>query len=152
ILIRDWFSNDGSVAHRAGGRISANGLNLAIINDGPNKPYLMSFDIAVANTAIPITKVDLSYVSGGVASVLAVSASTGGNFTPVAVSGFNQDIVVESNAQMYIADNITNVLNQVAGSINVTGEVFVGNRGAGVYNMSGGTNNFANWFVLGRSG
>lgn len=152
INIRDWFTNDGTVAHRAGGRITANGLNLAIINDGPNKPYLLTFDVAVVNATKPITKVDLSYVSGGVASVLAVSASTGGGFTPVAFTGYNQDIVVENGAQIYIASNVTNVLNQVAGSINVTGEVFIGNRGAGVYNLSGGTNNFANWFVLGRSG
>ena len=42
------------------------------------------------------------------------------------------------------------VVNQVAGEINITGELWVGNYGSGVYNLSGGTNTVQNWFVLGR--
>src|SRR6478735_3304272 len=75
LALLDWFSNDGVVAARPGSRISANGLDGQIINDGPNKPYLLSLDLAIANTASAITSVDLPYTSGGVANILAVSSS-----------------------------------------------------------------------------
>jgi len=152
LSVLDWFDNTGTVAQRAGGRISANGLGLQIINDGPSFPYLLSFDVAIVNTASPVTSVDLTYASGGVAAILAVSSSSGGNFTPQAFTGYNQDIIVEVGAPIYVASTVTDVLNQTAGSINITGEFFVGNYGAGIYNFSGGTNSFQNWFVLGRSG
>jgi autotransporter-associated beta strand protein len=152
LAVLDWFDNAGMVAARAGGRISANGLDTQIITDGPNFPYLLSFDLAIANNLSPVTSVDLTYVSGGVASLLAVSSSTGGNFTPQAFTGYNQDIVVEVGAPIYVASTVTNVLNQTAGEINITGEMFVGNVGAGIYNLSGGTNTVANWIGVGRSG
>ncbi|MGC3959939.1 MAG: autotransporter-associated beta strand repeat-containing protein [Verrucomicrobiota bacterium] len=152
LALLDWFDNAGVVAARPGGRISANGLQIQIINDGPNKPYLVSLDLAIANTTSPITSVDLTYTSGGVANILAVSSSTGGNFTPKTITGYNQDIVVETSAPIYVASTVTNVLNQTAGTINITGEMFVGNVGAGIYNLSGGTNTVANWIGVGRSG
>ena len=153
IAVLDWFDNAGTVAYRPGGRISANGLDLQIINDGPNKPYLLSFDVTLANTTSPVTSVDLVHNGGGgVAAFLAVSSSTGGAFTPQAITGYNQDIIVEVAAPIYVASTVTNVLNQTAGTINITGELFVGNYGAGVYNFSGGTNNFQNWFGIGRAG
>lgn len=152
LALLDWFDNAGVVAARPGGRISANGLQTQIINDGPNKPYLVSLDLAIANTTSPITSVDLTYVSGGVASLFAVSSSSGGDFTPKAITGYNQDIVVEVGAPIYVSSTVTNVLNQTAGAINITGEMFVGNVGAGIYNLSGGTNTVANWIGVGRSG
>jgi fibronectin-binding autotransporter adhesin len=153
LTVLDWFDNTGTVAHRAGARINANGFNVPIINDGPNKPYLFSFDITLANTTSPVTSIELTHNGGaGVAAILAVSSSTGGNFVPQAITGYNQDIVVGATEQIYVASNITNVLNQTAGSIIVTGELFIGNYGAGIYNLSNGSNNFNNWVGIGRSG
>jgi fibronectin-binding autotransporter adhesin len=153
LTVLDWFDNTGAVAHRAGGRINANGFNIPIINDGPNKPYIFTFDITLANTTSPVTSIELTHNGGaGVAAILAVSSSTGGNFTPQAITGYNQDIVVGGTEPLYVASNITNVLNQTSGSIIVTGELFVGNYGAGIYNLSNGSNNFNNWVGIGRSG
>jgi len=153
LTVLDWFDDAGTVAHRAGSRINANGLNIPIINDGPNKPYLLSFDIGLANTTSPVTSIELTHNGGGgVAAFLAVSSSTGGDFTPKAITGYNQDIVVGVTEPLYVASTVTNVLNQTAGTISITGEMFVGNVGAGVYNLSGGTNTVANWIGVGRSG
>ena len=84
-VVPDWFGS-GTIAWTAGGRVLANGLNFQIINS-PNFPYLFSINFSVFNTTSPVTSVDLSYASGGVACLLAVSSSAGGAFTPLAISG-----------------------------------------------------------------
>jgi autotransporter-associated beta strand protein len=52
----------------------------------------------------------------------------------------------------------TNVVNQTNGTINTTGQLWVGNgdgpsgSGVGIYNFSGGTISINNWVAIGRSG
>ena len=149
LAVLDWFDNAGTIAWRARARLSADGLGFQNIGDAPR---LLTFDINLNNTTSPVTSIDLTYVSGGVASILAVSLSAGSGFAPAAVTGYNQDIVFETGAPIYVANTVTNVLNQTAGSISITGEMFVGNVGAGIYNLSGGTNTVANYIGVGRSG
>lgn len=146
-IVPDWFGS-GTIAWAVGGRVPANGLEFQIINS-PNFPYLFSINFSVVNTASPVTSVDLSYASGGVACLLAVSSSTGGGtFTPVAVTGHNADMIVEAGAAIY--STTTSTMNQTSGAVNLTGDFWVGNSGSGVYNLSGGSINVTNWFVVGR--
>jgi autotransporter-associated beta strand protein len=52
----------------------------------------------------------------------------------------------------------TDIVNQISGTLNIAGQLWVGNgngpsgSGIGIYNFSGGTNNINNWVAIGRSG
>jgi hypothetical protein len=66
----------------------------------------MSVDLRLANSVNPVTSVDITYVSGGARLfVFGISGSTGGNFTPITVTGFNADAVVEAGA-VSVVDSI----------------------------------------------
>ena len=106
----------------------------------------------LANTTSPVTSIDLSFASGGNVCLLAVSGSSGGSFSPLAITGYNADLILEAGAPIYVSSAVTDTLNQVAGIITNTGEFWIGNYGAGIYNLSGGTNSIANWIAIGRSG
>lgn len=152
-VLPDWYPPaEATVAVRVGGRVEATGFNFQNVDGSIDNPKLVSVDVALANTAGQITSIDLTYVSGGIAGLMAISSSSGGNFTPLAITGYNADITLEAGAPIYVASTVTNVLNQTGGEINITGEFWVGNYGAGIYNLSNATNTFANWFALGRSG
>ncbi len=95
--IPDWFSNGTNRAWTANGRVDAQSLAPENINSGD--PQLYSLDINLANTASPVTSVDLAYVSGGgEGAILAISGGTGSAYAPVPVTGYNEDIVVEAGA------------------------------------------------------
>lgn len=51
-------------------------------------------------------------------------------------------------------NSVTDVVNQTSGTITCTGgsQMFVGNGGAAIFNMSGGTNTVNNYIAFGRSG
>jgi len=149
LVIQDWFpTNKTDLALEARGRVQANGTLVQIIADNPS---MLFHDVALANTASPVTSIDLSYSAGqGVACVAALSASSGGDFLPVAFTGYNADMIVEQVTQVDAA--ITDELNQTGGNINVNAEMWIGNIGNGTYNLSGGTNTVGNWFAVGRSG
>ena len=62
-------------------------------------PRLYYLDFSLANTVSPVTSIDFNYTSGaGHGAIMAISGSTGGNFSPIAVTGYNEDIVVEAGA------------------------------------------------------
>ncbi len=152
IVIPDWYPPAGPVvAINVGGRVQANGFNFQNVGGALDVPKILSVDIPVANTVNQITSIDLTRVSGGRAGILALSSSTGADFTPLSISGYNYDIVMGVNEPIYVSDSVTDVLNQTGGSINITGELWVGNYGKGVYNLVNSTNTIANWFALGRS-
>lgn len=153
LVIPDWYPPaEAIVALPVGGRVQADGLNFQNVDGGIEWPKLVSVDITVANSANPITSIDLTRVSGGRAGLMGVSSSTGSGFAPLTITGYNADLVMGTTENIYVASTVTNVLNQVAGEINITGEMFVGNVGAGIYNLSGGTNTVANYIGVGRSG
>jgi hypothetical protein len=94
----DWFGAT-PVAITAHGRVVA--LSGGFQNVGEANPRLYSVDITVTNSSKVLNSIELGFNSGGAngrVGVFAVSASTGGEFTPIAVSGFTQDMIVEATA------------------------------------------------------
>jgi predicted alpha-1,6-mannanase (GH76 family) len=93
--IPDWFSG-ASPAWTANGRVDVGSFAFSNVNG--NNPRLYSLDVTLSNSTSPVTSVDFAYASGtGHGAIMAVSGSTGAAFTPIAVSGYNKDIVVESS-------------------------------------------------------
>jgi predicted alpha-1,6-mannanase (GH76 family) len=94
--IPDWF-NGASPAWTANGRVDVGTFAFNSVN--ANNPRLYSLDFALTHTSSAVASIDFSYVSGtGEGAIMAVSGSTGSSFTPIAVTGYNEDIVVEASA------------------------------------------------------
>ncbi|HEV2207854.1 MAG TPA: glycoside hydrolase family 76 protein [Verrucomicrobiae bacterium] len=94
--IPDWF-NGASPAWTANGRVDVGTFAFNSVN--ANNPRLYSLDFALTHTSSAVTSIDFSYVSGtGEGAIMAVSGSTGSSFTPITVTGYNEDIVVEASA------------------------------------------------------
>jgi hypothetical protein len=92
--IPDWF-NGASPAWTANGRVDVGSFTFDSVNG--NNPRLYSLDVTFSNSASPVTSVDFAYTSGtGHGAIMAVSGSKGAGFTPIAVTGYNADIVVEA--------------------------------------------------------
>jgi len=92
----DWF-NGASPAWTANGRLDVG--TFAFDNVNNNNPRLYSLDVNLLNTSSPVTSIDFNYISGaGHGAIMAVSGATGANFSPIAVTGYNKDIVVEASA------------------------------------------------------
>jgi hypothetical protein len=94
----DWLSTINE-AFIASGRVDVNTFMLDGARD--NYPVLFSRDISLTNTTNPVTQIDLTYISGAAHNaIFAVSGSTNqvDPFTPIIVTGFNADLVVESTA------------------------------------------------------
>lgn len=99
----DWFNgtNTAFTAHaRAMTDIStplAFPKTLWRVETEPDNPRLYGRTITVTNSTSPIQSIELSRVSGsGHAAVFAVSGSNGGAYSPIAVTGFNQDMIIEA--------------------------------------------------------
>lgn len=160
LTLPDWFGpGTANEVMAVGSRVDALGINFQFPGSANgfsgNAPYLWSLDIPITDTASAVTSVDLTYTGGGIASILAVSTQTtgGGAFAPVAISGFNKDVVVEAGAVSVVSPSVTDVINQSNGAINVTGggQLFIGNVGTAVYNLSGGSVDVHNYIAIGRS-
>ena len=95
ISVLDWF--DGSTPEwLANGRYNKSNLSLDNVNGGAVK--LFHQDVGPIAYASPITSLDFTYASGGRASIFALSgSSSGGTYNPVAISGYNADVVVEKS-------------------------------------------------------
>jgi hypothetical protein len=94
----DWLSTV-SPAHTSFGRIDARAFTFDSLNE--NRPSLFTRDISLSDTNNPVTQIELSYVSGSAHNaVFAISGSPSQTdpFTPIVVTGFNIDLVVESTA------------------------------------------------------
>jgi predicted alpha-1,6-mannanase (GH76 family) len=92
----DWY-NGSNPAWTANGRVDVGTFAFSSVNG--NNPRLYSLDITLLNTASPVTSIDFTYVGGtGHGAIMAVSGLSGANYTPIAVTGYNADIVVEANA------------------------------------------------------
>jgi predicted alpha-1,6-mannanase (GH76 family) len=94
--IPDWY-NGPNPAWTANGRVDVQAFTFSSVNG--NDPRLYSLDITLANTNSPVTSIGFAYVSGtGHGAIMAVSGATNGEFTPLAVTGYNEDMVVEAHA------------------------------------------------------
>jgi hypothetical protein len=96
----DWLSG-ANEAYNASGRVDVNSFTM----DGVTLTYpvLFSRDVLLTNTINPITEIDFAYVSGAAHNaIFAVSGSTNQadpfTFSPMVVTGFNVDLIVESTA------------------------------------------------------
>jgi hypothetical protein len=101
MVISDWFS-DVNIAFTANGRVDAISRGLDNVNN--NFPRLLSVDVPVSNTTSPVTSIDFERVGGGHSAIFAVSASNGADFTALAGTGFNYDMVVEAGADQQPTD------------------------------------------------
>lgn len=98
----DWFNGTSNVLYIANERV-ASSVNMTTGNANSGNPRIYFRDIPLSNTTSPVTSIDLFYVSGPSGSrndILAVSgASTpGGAVTPIIVTGYTQDFIVEADA------------------------------------------------------
>lgn len=94
--IPDWY-NGANTAWTANGRVDAGTFAFSSVNG--NNPRLYSLDVPLTNTTSAVTSISFGYLSGtGHGAIMAVSGLAGGNYTPIAVTGYNQDIVVEQSA------------------------------------------------------
>jgi predicted alpha-1,6-mannanase (GH76 family) len=95
--ILDWYNNGTNSAWTANGRVDVQAFTFSSVNG--NDPRLYSVEITLANTVSPVTSIDFAYASGiGHGVIMAVSGSSAGMFNPLAVIGFNEDVVVEAGA------------------------------------------------------
>jgi len=107
----DWFATTGQ-AFSSFGRINAQTFTLDNYNQSGGVPCLFPKEIVLTNTTSPVTNVTFTYVSstGGHTCIMAISgqAPSGGNFNPIAVTGYNADIVVEAAANPPRSGDYTN--------------------------------------------
>ena len=103
----DWFGGTVGIAWIANGRISQvynlNPETDGTSGDGLGNPRIYHKEITLSNTGSPVTSVVLNYVSGSGGShsdVMALSGATtsGGVVSPIAVTGYDYDFIVEVGA------------------------------------------------------
>jgi predicted alpha-1,6-mannanase (GH76 family) len=94
--IPDWY-NGSNPAWTANGRVDVQAFTFSSVNG--NDPRLYSLDLTLVNSSSPVTSITFTYLSGtGHGAILAVSGLHGAACTPLAVSGYNEDIIVEAGA------------------------------------------------------
>ena len=106
----DWFNGTLDIAYIGGGRCTSTANLTSEVSggggDGLPNPRIYFRDIPLANTTSPVTNIVLSYNSGSSAAnndVMAVSGAltsggSGAAVTPITVTGYTYDFIVESNA------------------------------------------------------
>lgn len=95
----DWF-NVASPAYTANGRVNVQTFLFDSVSSG--NPRLYSRDIPLTNKTSPVISIDLTNASlaGGNVGIFAVSGTTptSATWTPVTVTGYNADMIVEVDA------------------------------------------------------
>lgn len=94
---RDWL-NGPNAAYTASGRVNVTSFIFDLNNTNPR---LYAMDIATTNNVSPLVRIDFRYTATqGRAVVFAVSAaaSAGDPVSPLHVTGYNADVVVEANS------------------------------------------------------
>jgi predicted alpha-1,6-mannanase (GH76 family) len=123
--IPDWFSGSNP-AWTANGRVDVGTFAFSAVSQ--NNPRLYSIDIVLTHTTSPVTSIDFAYVSGsGEGAIMGVSGSSGSSFSPIAVTGYNEDIIVEAAAGKTGA---------LSGVTTATMDSGTGNTGSTYYEMS----------------
>jgi hypothetical protein len=110
----DWFGS-GNLAYTANGRVRADTFAFADVN--VSKVKLWYNDVTISATNGAVTNIAFAYGgTGGRGGIFAVSGSTGGTFTPINVTGFTQDMIVEGppNLAGYTTASMDNGTNNTA--------------------------------------
>jgi hypothetical protein len=101
----DWFSGT-TVALNVNGRVDVRTRSFQ--SWGSGGPTASSQDVSLSDTGSAVTSIDLAWGSGGGnACILAISGSSGASFNPIAVTGYNEDMIVEAAAQGFVSDAYT---------------------------------------------
>jgi hypothetical protein len=96
-LAGDWY-NGTNQAFTVNGRINV--ATRAFDTVGGGNPRLYSLDVNLSNSSSPVTSIAFQLASGGGhAGIFAVSGSSGAGFTPIAVSGYTDDMIIEATAE-----------------------------------------------------
>lgn len=114
----DWQNTVGP-AYTSYGQVEVTAFTFA--NVTANDPALFARDISLSNTNSPVTQIDLSYVAGAAHNaIFAVSGSTNlvDPFSPIIVTGFNVDLVVESTAARRQALTSVTTASMEGGAVN----------------------------------
>jgi hypothetical protein len=116
----DWLTSFNE-AYLASGRVDVNAFILEGVAN--TYPKLFSQDVPLANATNPITHIDFNYVSGGAHNaIFALSGSTNLAdpflFSPVIVTGFNVDLIVESTAPRREALTTATTASMEGGTLN----------------------------------
>jgi autotransporter-associated beta strand protein len=168
LIVEDWFFPQAPQAEKevldGNGRVDGLGLNFQITTPvsgyAGNPPYLWSLDTAPLANTDKVVSIHLSFVGGGgqfsTATFMGVSgqATVGGPFTPLAISGYNADVVVEAGAPSpHVAASVMDTVTQTGGT-NSINQLWVaqGPTAHGTYNLSDGVINANDWMVIGRAG
>lgn len=132
----DWFGNDNNTFYKMLGRFNPSDLALNNVNDGNGNPRIHTNDLALVNaTGSAVTSIDFTYVSGGRAAIFAVAGQTtvGGTFSPVPVTGYNADAIVEAGVSRYPAPIAGATTATMDGGVNNTGSTW---NEQGYYSLS----------------
>lgn len=159
LVFLDWFNTAGPIVFGAGGRANADGTGITAYTAG-SFPFLFAVNATLTNTTSPVTSVVLSFNSDTTGDshvgIMALAGSTGGDFNPLGITAasYNANMILSPDATTVVDPSIVDVVNQTGGAIDVTnaGQMFVGNYGAGVYNLSAGSIDVHNYIAFGRSG
>jgi hypothetical protein len=105
VVCSDWF-NGANPAFSARGRLNVvsggpdTQASITSTTDGYGNPRWYSRDITLTNTTSAITSIQLYYGTGAANvhnQIYGLAGSSGGAWTPLAVSGYTDDLIVESN-------------------------------------------------------
>lgn len=123
ISIEDWF-NGSAAFYACNGRFNPNSCALNDVNSG--NPRLRTNDVVLVNTASAVTSIDFTYTSGGRAMIFAVAGQTvaAGPFSPIAVTGYNADGIVEAGVARFQNPDYSAVNASMDGGTNKTGNTW----------------------------
>lgn len=103
-ITQDWFNGGSTTAFEAVGRVS---VPSSYSTNSGGQPFIYGDDITLTDTTSPVTNISFGYVSGGNCVIFAVSGANGGGFTPITVTGYNEDMIVEASAEVSLNKNYT---------------------------------------------
>mgnify|MGYP005840337849 CR=1 FL=1 len=124
IDILDWFNTTATtVAHIAAGRVNTD--NGQVGNTYSASPRLFYNDIILTDMVNPVTKIEFSSTSGNRAAIFGLSGSPDGmNYAPLAVTGFDRDMVIEAGITPTGFLFTKSTVTMDGGSTNNTGNTF----------------------------
>ena len=105
----NWFQADASLVYSCGGRVGVDSPAINNLNGASPTAAIYHTELPVTHPSSLATNISFTWVSGGRAALFSVSASTDGTiYSPIAVTGYDADIVVEKEQPFWHAGVFTN--------------------------------------------